>query len=122
DQLQAKLSPREKTAIEQAPTADVAAFDLYSRAKTLNDSISFSAASRQLLLQAADLLNLAGARDPSFFQAYCLLANTHDQLYFFGHDHTAERLAWAEAALKAAFRLQPDSGEAHLARARHLYW
>jgi len=35
DQLQAKLSPREKAAIEQAPTADVAAFDLYSRAKDL---------------------------------------------------------------------------------------
>ncbi len=33
----------------------------------------------------------------------------------------AERLALAEAALKAAFRLQPDSGEAHLARAQHLY-
>ena len=28
----------------------------------------------------------------------------------------------AEAALKATFQLQPDSGEAHLARARHLYW
>ncbi len=27
----------------------------------------------------------------------------------------------AETALKAAFRLQPDSGEAHLARAEHLY-
>jgi tetratricopeptide (TPR) repeat protein len=27
----------------------------------------------------------------------------------------------AEAALKAAFRLQPDSGEAHLARAENLY-
>ena len=122
NQLQAKLSPREKAAIAQAPTADVVAFDLYSRAKTLNDSISFSAAGRQLQLQAADLLNQAVARDPFFFQAYCLLANTHDQLYFFGHDHTAERLAWAEAALKAAFRLQPDSGEAHLARAQHLYW
>ena len=72
-------------------------------------------------MQAADLLNQAVARDPSFFQAYCLLAYIHDQLYFFGHDHTAERLALAEAALKAAFRLQPDSGEAHLARAQHLY-
>ena len=46
DQLQAKLSPREKAAIEQAPTADVTAFDLYSRAKTLNFSTSFSAANQ----------------------------------------------------------------------------
>src|SRR6202795_4033551 len=47
DQLQAKLSPTEKNAIEQPPTADVTAFDLYSRAKTLLLSISFSAIGRQ---------------------------------------------------------------------------
>src|SRR5258708_7082858 len=35
EQLQAKLSPNEKKAIEQPPTTDLAAFDLYSRAKTL---------------------------------------------------------------------------------------
>src|SRR6266511_2221592 len=120
DQLQAKLSPREKAAIKQTPTADVAAFDLYSRAKTL--IFSTRGSSTQNLLQAVDLLNQAVARDPSFFQAYCWLANMHDALYFFGYAHTAERLALAEAALNAAFRLQPDSGESHLARATHLYW
>src|SRR5438876_2261651 len=41
DQLQAKLSPSEKTAIERPPTSDVTAFDLYSRAKTLLLSLSF---------------------------------------------------------------------------------
>src|SRR5437016_13325321 len=35
EQLQAKLSPREEKAIEQPPTTDLAAFDLYSRAKSL---------------------------------------------------------------------------------------
>ena len=35
DQLQAKLSPAEKNAIEQRPTTDVAAFELYSRANDL---------------------------------------------------------------------------------------
>jgi serine/threonine-protein kinase len=73
------------------------------------------------LLEAADLLNQAVARDPSFFKAYCLLAWTHDLLYFFGHDHTPARLALAEAAIEAAFRIHPDAGEAHLARARNLY-
>jgi serine/threonine-protein kinase len=120
DQLQAKLSPSEKAAIEQVPTADVAAFDLYSRAKTLLFSTALT--TRQDLLQVVDLLNQAVARAPSFFEAYCLLAKAHDELYFQGYDHTAERLALAEAALKAAFRLQPDSGEAHLARAYNLYW
>ena len=43
DQLQAKLSPNEKKAIEQPPTTDLAAFDLYSRAKSLLLTSNFSA-------------------------------------------------------------------------------
>src|SRR5262245_4137887 len=35
DQLQAKLSPREKNAIELPPTRDISAFDLYTRAKNI---------------------------------------------------------------------------------------
>jgi TolB-like protein len=115
-QLQASLSAREKTAIEQAPTNDVTAFELYARANLL-----VSRSAKGNLLEAADLLNQAVARDPSFFRAYCLLAWTHDLLYFFGHDHTPARLALAEEAIEAAFRLRPDAGEAHLARARNLY-
>jgi tetratricopeptide (TPR) repeat protein len=70
--------------------------------------------------QAIDLLNQAVARDSSFFLGYCQLAYAHDQLYFLV-DHTAARLAQADAAVAAAFRLRPDAGEAHLARADHLY-
>ena len=74
------------------------------------------------LLQAVDLLNQAVAHDQSFFPAYCQLAWIHDQIYFFGDDHTPARLALAEAAIQTAFRLRPDAGEAHLARAQNLYW
>jgi tetratricopeptide (TPR) repeat protein len=116
-QLQASLSSREKTAIEQAPTNDIPAFELYARAKDLLASRNAKAN----LLEAADVLNKAVARDPSFFKAYCLLASTHDRIYFFGDDHTPARLALAEAAIGAAFRLRPDAGEAHLARAQNLY-
>jgi len=121
DQLQAKLSPTEKNAIEQRPTADVTAFDLYARAKNLLLTTSFSAMAAANLRQAADLLNQAVARDPSFFQAYCQLAYTHDNLYFLGLDHTPARLALAEAAIQSALRLRPDAGEGHLARAENLY-
>src|SRR5437867_10952918 len=47
DQLQAKLSPHEKAAIEKPPTSDVTAFDLYSRAKNLLLSTAFSAMGRE---------------------------------------------------------------------------
>jgi TolB-like protein len=122
DQLQAKLSPAEKSAIERPPTTDVTAFDLYTRAKNLFLTAYGSSTGRGDLLQAADLLNEAIARDRSFFDAYCQLAFTNYALYSIGFDHTPARLAQADAALKAAARLRPDAGETHLARARHLYF
>src|SRR6266700_2324916 len=120
NQLEAKVSAGEKTAIEEAPTSDFVAYDFYLRARDLLLTV-FSSRARADLLQAADLLNQAVARDPSFFQAYCQLAYTHDQLYFLGFDHNPARLALAEAAIQAAFRIRPEAGEAHLARADNLY-
>jgi TolB-like protein/Tfp pilus assembly protein PilF len=122
DQLEAKLSPAEKDAIERAPTSDITAFDLYTLAKNLCLTAFGSSTTKANLLQAADLLNQAVARDPSFLQAYCLLAWAHDAAYFVGFDHTPARLAQAESAVQAASRLQPDSGDTHLARAQNLYW
>src|SRR6266567_3725449 len=119
DQLQAKLSPGEKKAIERPETSDITAFDLYARAK---DILLTPTRGKAGYLQAVDLLNQAVARDPSFFDAYCQLAYAHDALYFFGYDHTSARLALAEAALQAASRLRPDAGETHLARGWNLYW
>jgi serine/threonine protein kinase/tetratricopeptide (TPR) repeat protein len=120
-QLHAKISPAEKHSIEQPLTGDLTAFDLYSRAKNLLLTATYGNSGKEDLLHAADLLNQSVARDPAFFQAYCQLAWIHDLLYSFGHDHTAARLALAEAAVQAAFRLRPDAGEAHLARAENLY-
>jgi TolB-like protein/Tfp pilus assembly protein PilF len=123
DQLQAKLSPNEKKAIEQPPTTDLAAFDLYSRAKSLLLTAGFSATQDPDLRKAIELLDEAVKRDPSFFDAYCQLAYAHETLYaVFGFDHTPARLALAEAALQAATRLRPDAAETHLTRAQYLYY
>jgi tetratricopeptide (TPR) repeat protein len=120
-QLQAKLSPGEKSAIERPPTNDISAFDLYTRAKDLNLTAAVGSADKADLLQAIELLNEAVARDPSFFEAYCQLAFAHGFLYSVGLEHTSARLALGEAAIAAASRLRPDAGEAHLARAENLY-
>src|SRR5262249_1608608 len=118
-QLRANISPAEKLAIERKPTGDLLAFELYSRAVSLTPTSRAPGAESGL--QAIDLLNAAVARDPSFFEAYCALATAHDQIYFFNFDHTPARLALAEAAIQEAFRIRPNAGEAHLARAFHLY-
>jgi serine/threonine protein kinase/tetratricopeptide (TPR) repeat protein len=125
ERLYAKVSTAEKLAIDQPSTVDLTAFDLYSRAKNLlligTSSTSNSPKAKANWLKAADLLNQAVTYDPTFLLAYCQLAWVHDEIYQFRFDYMPERLALAEAAINAAFRLRPDAGEAHLARAGHLY-
>jgi TolB-like protein/class 3 adenylate cyclase/Tfp pilus assembly protein PilF len=121
-QLKAKLSPQEKAAIQERPTADLAAYDFYVRAKSLVDAIGFNARGTEDLLEATRLLENAVARDKAFLRAYYQLASAHDLIYFIGLDHTPKRLALAEAAVQTTLNLRPDSGEAHLALAQHLYW
>jgi serine/threonine-protein kinase len=127
NELQAKLSASERKLIEQIPTQNLAAYDLYVRAVPLIDGAPFSSTQDKDLFQAVDVLNQALALDPAFLLAYCWLARAHDMIYFMlapdrNPDHTPARLALAKSAIDAAFRLQPDSGEAHLAMGWHLYW
>jgi serine/threonine protein kinase len=119
NRLRAKVSAREKAAMQEWPTKDLVAYDLYTRGKNI---LAAPNATQVELLQAVDLLNQAVARDPSFFDAYCQLAYAHDNLYNNYVDHTSARLALAEASIQTAARLRPDAGETHLACARNLYW
>jgi len=50
------------------------------------------------------------------------LAGVYDRLYFFGIDHTPQRLALADTAMRTALQLRPQAGETHLAMAAHLYY
>jgi TolB-like protein/Tfp pilus assembly protein PilF len=121
DQLQAKLSPAEKSAIEQPPTTDLVAYDRYLRGKKLYGQTSFDSRQIEHLREGIRLLDQAVAHDPGFYLAYCQLARTHEYLYFVGADHTPTRIAQAKQALKKALSLAPERGEAHLAAAAISY-
>jgi serine/threonine protein kinase len=121
DQLQAKISPTEKAAIERAPTTDLDAYDRYLRAQELFADTSDPIHAREKLPQAAHLLEEAVTLDPRFIQAWCLLSRVHGAAFFRGHDRTSARLDLAKATVEAALRLQPDAGEAHLALAIYYY-
>lgn len=119
-QLKSKLSATERAAIESAPTTDLAAYDLYTRAKTLLAG-SVSTLGKQNRLEAIRLLDEARTRDPKFLLAYCTLVRVHSEVFLLGMDHTRARLDQAEAALQAALRLHAGAGETHLASAFLLY-
>jgi len=124
-ELQARLTSSEKAAIEEKPTQDLVAYEFYARAVSLmyNVLVPFAVdAPEKSLSEAVDLLNKAVARDPNFLLAYCQLAFAHDMVYADEIDHTPARLALAQSAIDSAFRLRPDSGEAHLALGWHLQY
>ncbi len=120
-QLQTRLAPAEKAAIESPPTRDLAAYDLFIRAQSLAADMTNQIVAKEKLPKAIDLLNEAVARDGKFIRAYCLLSRIHGQLYFTGLDHTPERLALARQAAEAALQIDPEDGEAHLAMADYYY-
>ena len=119
--LHVELSPAERAALQSRPTADVAAYDLHLRGLQLLDAFHDTFQGRDMLPEAIRLLDAAVARDPTFLRAWCALSQAHLDLYWYGFDHTPERLARAGAALDAAVRLKPDAGETHLAQADYRY-
>lgn len=120
-QLEAQLSPEERALIEEEPTSDPIAHELFLRADALISASVFNVQGTDNLFEAADFLEKAVARDPKYFLAYCRLASVHDQIYLVGPDHTPARRALAETAINSAQHLRPDAGETHLALAEHLY-
>jgi tetratricopeptide (TPR) repeat protein len=73
------------------------------------------------LLQGISLLEEAVRRDPKFLRAYCLMCETHLDLYWGGADHTERRRELARIALQKAEEIQPDAGEVHAQKGLYAY-
>jgi len=123
DQLRTKLSPAERAAIAERPTADLVAYALYTKAKAL-DSQSDDWDREKVTTQEVELLEKATQRDPNFALAYCALAKTQIDLFSLTADPGLSRrhLDLAKKAADAAVRARPDLGEAHLELARYYYY
>jgi serine/threonine protein kinase/tetratricopeptide (TPR) repeat protein len=112
-QLKATLLPTEKAAIENRPTRDMPAYDLYLRAR--ESFLHFDGR------KSIELLEAAIARDSQFTLAYCLLAEAHLHIYRYMGAMEPKRLAAAKEAAETALRLAPDLAESHLAQAQFYY-
>ncbi len=120
--LQAQLSRLEKAVIDEPPTHDLAAYELYLHAKELIYNFDPNTSNWDTMREAARLLEEATTRDPDFYEAWCLLTNTYGNMLHFSIDPApATRTLQAEKALATIRRLRPDSGETHLAAALYFY-
>ena len=123
-QLGAEISPDEQTALDEPPTTDPAAHDLYLRALMGPHLYAGSEEVRHGLTDRIALLDEAVARDPRFALAYCRLAQLHDEFKIASVGTTAQELVvdhrtLAEVALQNARQLKPNDAVLHLAQAEH---
>ena len=113
EQLKANLSPAEKAAIAERPTADPVAYAYYTKAKEIDIYSNWEGAENEKAAkQKVELLEKATQRDPNFALAYCALAKAQLDV---------ENFELAKKAAETALRLRPDLAEGHLALARY-YW
>jgi serine/threonine protein kinase/tetratricopeptide (TPR) repeat protein len=124
NRLRATLSPGEEAAIDEPPTTDPVAYDLYLRATHGQNQYNTPAGMLKGVAEKIDLLNEAVKRDPKFVLAWCELVNAHDamytvRLYMSPEEQTVDHRTLADIALQEARRLKPDEGRVHLSQARH---
>ena len=118
-QLQAAVSPQERAAMEDIPTRDEQAYQLYLRARAVfNDTDSLPA--EQMRAQALDLLKQATARDPNFARAFAFLAEV--QFGLFGECTTPADGEAARGYAETAARLRPGSADASVAMGCYDYY
>ena len=120
--LQVRLSADERSAIDEPPTHDLPAYELYLRANDLYNGAEESKDPRGDLEQAVRLLEEALRRDPQFHRAFCLLSGVHITLFQANLDRSAARMNLAREALANAQRLRPEAGETHYAAALFASW
>ena len=107
-QLKVKLLPRERKAIEQAPTQNIEAYTYYLRGRDYfhRGSRTYYNLAKRMFAKAIDL-------DPSYARAYAGLADCDAFLYMdYSEDTAAAVLRNSERALE----LEPDLAEAHASR------
>jgi len=122
--LKAGLSPNETVALNEPPTVDLRAYDLYLHAQAIERLVNDTVEEASVMQQKISLLNDAIDRDPKFVLAYCALATAYDRLYQTMSITPVEKRnvdyrALAELALEKARRVAPDFGPVHLALADH---
>ena len=117
DQLNTKLTGAEQKAVTDKPTQNVAAYDAYLRALSIeHDRYSFPAYQEA----AADYAQ-AVQLDPGFALAWAHLGAIRSFLYFNGVDTNTNSAAAVKEAADRAMALQPDLAEAWIAQGAYRY-
>jgi TolB-like protein/Tfp pilus assembly protein PilF len=121
--LKAKLTPEAAQSLEQVPTRDVEAYNLYLKAGYyVREATEGNGDQAIVLPKALDLYAQAIAKDPSFALAWAQASYVHSWMHWFGVDDSPAQMQLAEDAARRAFALNPHLPEAHVALGYVAYW
>jgi len=114
--LEAKLTGKEKAAINARGTDNPQAYETFLRAMALNNSQSDADSARM-----RDLLREAVKLDPNFADAWAWLAAMESTRYFFPEESPAQKER-AQIAAETALRLAPDLADAQGSMGMYYYY
>jgi TolB-like protein len=114
--LKAALSPEEKSLIARRPTQNQEAYELYLRARVLDQNLA-TGSTRADYERVISLYEQAAAKDSAFALPHVQASILHGTMYWFAAlDATPARRAKARAELDNAQRLAPAAPETLLAQ------
>src|SRR5256714_876885 len=117
DQLQAKLTGSEKTAISKEPTANTEAYELYHKGRSL-----WGKRTGDNIPKAIAFYEQAIARDPNYALAYAGLSSAYILAPFYANADRRDSGSKAKDAALKALRLDPNLAEAHTALGKVLFF
>lgn len=112
--LNARLSPQETKQLDQTPTSNLEAYDLYLRGKFLVEKRS-----KPEVTEARELFEQAVAKDSNFANGYSGLAVTYLLASYRGYEDPVRMLWMAKKYIDLALALDSSSGESQAALG---YW
>ncbi|MDP1580222.1 MAG: TIR domain-containing protein [Candidatus Didemnitutus sp.] len=119
--LKANFTNDERVLIARRPTQNQEAYDLYLRARILDQNVQIFSP-REEYERVSALYEQAAEMDPAFALAHVQASISHGQMYWFAAlDPTPERRARALASLEKARALAPGSPEVRLAQGAFEY-
>ncbi|MGH8481377.1 MAG: hypothetical protein ACRES8_02820, partial [Nevskiaceae bacterium] len=117
--IDARLTLEEEARLEQAPTADLQAYELYLRALEVENR---TPPDKAALLQALGWIDEAIGRDQSFALAHALASRLLMTIYWVVGEYDQARLPVAHDHARRAVELAPALAQPHLAMALYWYW
>ena len=120
--MQATLTPEETAYIEEKPTENLKAYQLYMRGRLTFLSYGVNEAEQSIITDAVKLYQQALELDPKMLTAYADLVEASAVSVHWNIGEVAKNKAIAIAALKSAVELDRDHPRVHAAQGIYAYY